>query len=99
MVNQSWPAASPESCDRKDVRVLQPGGELDLALEALGAQRAREIGVEHLERDRPVVPQILGEEDGGHAAPPELALEGVRRGKRRLRPASGGPSPHPYVLR
>ena len=64
--------------------MLQPGGELDLALEALGAERAREIGVQHLERDRPVVPQILGEEDGGHAAPPELALEGVRRGKRRL---------------
>ncbi len=63
--------------DRQDVRVLQPGGELDLALEALGAQRAREIGVQHLERDRPVVPQVLGEEDGGHAAPPELALEPV----------------------
>ena len=27
--------------DREDVRVLQPGGELDLALEALGAERAR----------------------------------------------------------
>ena len=70
--------------DREDVRVLQPGGELDLALEALGAERVSEIGVQHLERDRPVVPQVLGEEDGGHAAAPELALEGVRCGERRL---------------
>ena len=79
--------------DGEDVRVLQPGGELDLALEALGAERVGQVGVQHLERDRPVVPQVLGEEDRGHAAPPELALEGVGCGKRRLQAASGGLSP------
>jgi hypothetical protein len=36
-----------------------------------------EIGVKHFQRDRPVVPQILGEEDGGHPAPAELALEPI----------------------
>ena len=57
--------------------MLQPGGELDLALEPLGAERGGELGVEHLERDRPVVPQVLGQVDRGHAAPAELALEPV----------------------
>ena len=40
--------------------------------------------MQHLERDRPVVPQVLGEENGSHAAAPELALEGVRWGEGRL---------------
>src|SRR5439155_17435790 len=70
--------------DGEDVRVLEPGGELDLALEALGPKRTREIGVQHLERDRPVVSQVLGGEHGGHPAPPELALEGICCGEGRL---------------
>ena len=57
--------------------MLQPGGELDLAQEALGAERGGELGVEDLERDRAVVLQVLGEEDGGHAPAPELTLECV----------------------
>ena len=57
--------------------MLQPGGELDLALEPLGAERGGQLGVEHLERDRPVVPEVLGEVDRGHAAAAELALEPV----------------------
>jgi hypothetical protein len=40
--------------------------------------------MQNLEGDRPVVAQVLGEEDGGHAAAPELTLESVRRGKGRL---------------
>jgi hypothetical protein len=36
--------------------------------------------VQQLERDRPVVPQVLGEEDGRHASAPEFAHEGVRLG-------------------
>ena len=31
--------------------------------------------MEHLERDRAVVPEVAGELDGGHAAAAELALE------------------------
>ena len=59
------------------MRVLEPGGELDLAQEALGAERIGELGVEHLERDRAVVPEVLREPDRGHAAAAELALERV----------------------
>ena len=38
--------------------MLQPGGEADLALEALGSERGGELGVEHLERDRAVVLEV-----------------------------------------
>ena len=57
--------------------MLQPGGEPDLALEPLGPEGGGELGVEHLERDRAVVPEVLGEVDRGHAAAAELALERV----------------------
>ncbi len=56
--------------------------ELDLAKEALGAERAGELGVEDLEGHRPVVAEVLGEVDGGHAAAPELAVEPVAVGQR-----------------
>ena len=64
--------------------MLQPGGELDLALEALGAERGGELGMQHLERDRAVVLEVLGEVDRGHAAAAELALEAVAIGEGRL---------------
>ena len=57
--------------------MLEPGGELDLALEPLGAEGGGELGVEHLERDRPVVPEVAREIDRGHAPAAELALERV----------------------
>ena len=57
--------------------MLEPGGEADLALEALGAERGGELGEQDLERDRAVVPEVVGQVDDGHAAAPELALEGV----------------------
>jgi hypothetical protein len=76
-VNQSCPADSPESWTKKDVGVLEPGGKVDLALEALGAKCRGQVGMQHLERDRPVVLQVMGEIDRGHATAPELALEPV----------------------
>ena len=36
-------AASPGVVDRQDVGMLEPGGELDLALEALGAEAGGEL--------------------------------------------------------
>ena len=77
MVNQSWPVGLAGVVDREDVGMLEPGGEPDLALEALGAERGGELGMEHLERDRAVVPEVLGEVDRGHAPAAELALERV----------------------
>ena len=57
--------------------MLQPGGELDLALEPVGAEGGGELGMEHLERDGAVVAEVAGEVDRGHAPAAELALERV----------------------
>jgi hypothetical protein len=61
--------------------MLEPGDELDLALEALGADGGRELGVEQLQRYRPVVTDVVGEVDRGHAAPPKLTLDAVAVGQ------------------
>ncbi len=61
----------------QDVGVLEPGAELDLAEEAVGAQGSREVGMENLEGHGAVVAEVLGQVDGGHAAPTELALDAV----------------------
>ena len=57
--------------------MLQAGGESDLAEKSLGAQRRREFGMEHLEGDQPVVSEVTGAVDRGHAATPEFLLEHV----------------------
>ena len=61
--------------------MLEPGGEADLALEALGAERGGELGEQDLEGDGPVVAEVVGQVDDGHAAAAELALEGVAVGE------------------
>ena len=53
---------------------------LDLSLKAVGAKRDRQFRVQHLQRHRPVVPEIVGQIDRGHAAPAQLALEAVTLG-------------------
>ena len=63
--------------DRENVRMLQAGGGLDLALEAVGAERLGQFGMEHLEGHRPFVPEVVGQVDRGHAPAPEFALEAV----------------------
>ena len=57
--------------------MLQASGDLDLAQEAVGAERGRQLLVQQLDRDGPVMLQVLGEEDRGHAAPAELSLDRV----------------------
>ena len=52
-------------------------GHLDFTQEALGADVGGDFGLEHLERDVAVVPQVVGEEDDGHAAFAERAVDGV----------------------
>ena len=54
-----------------------PGGGLDLEAEALRAEGRTQLGVEQLQRYRALVLEILSQIDRGHAAAPELALEGV----------------------
>ena len=89
MVYQSSPAASTGVEDRENVRVVEPGGEVDLAEKPLGTQGGSQFGVEHLERDRSVVPEIAREVDRGHAAAAELALEHVAVGQGGLEPLKG----------
>ena len=60
-----------------DVGLLQPRGELDLAVEALGADVGCELGGEDFDDDEAIEPDLAGEEDARHAAAAELALDGV----------------------
>jgi hypothetical protein len=71
------PAGLAGVMDGQDVRMLQPGGQPDLPLEPLGAQRRGQLGQEDFQRDRPVVPEVLGQVDRGHAPAAELALDRV----------------------
>ena len=59
------------------MRVLELGGEVDLALEPLGAERGGELGMKDLQRDASVMPEVVRRVDGRHAAASELALEHV----------------------
>ena len=61
--------------------MLQSGGELDLALETLSAERGRDRGQEHFERDKALVLDIVGEIHRRHAASAELALDEVALGQ------------------
>ena len=61
--------------------MLQIGGRLDLGEEALAADHRGELGPQHLDRDVAVVPEVVREVDGGHAARAELALDAVAVGE------------------
>jgi len=67
--------------DRKDVRVIESGGELDFSQETLGAERMSQLGVKDFERDQPVVLEVPCEIHGGHAAAPEFTLGAIAIGK------------------
>ena len=69
--------------------MIEAGRDADLAEESLVGDRAREIGIEHLDRDVAVVLQIAREEHGRHAAMPELALDRVPPAERRLQVGRG----------
>ena len=81
MVYQSPPGGLARVVNRQDVGMLQPGGDLDLEQESLRADGGGELGVEHLEGDRPVVAEIVSQVDRGHAATAQLALEAVAIGQ------------------
>jgi hypothetical protein len=66
--------------------MLEPGGKLYFALEALGTERGCELGVKHFEGYRTVVPQVVGQEDRGHPTPPKLAFESIAVGYAMLEP-------------
>ena len=62
--------------------MVEPGGELDLAVEALGGDRGGELGGQQLERHRAGVAEVFIQVDRRHAALAELALEAVAGGER-----------------
>ena len=61
--------------------MLEPGGDFDLAGEAVRSHGHGDLGAQNLERDLAVVLDVLGEIDRGHPALPELALDGVAVGE------------------
>jgi hypothetical protein len=74
----------------EDVGVLQPGRGPDLPPEPLRAQQVGQLGVEHLERHRPLVPEVPRQVHRGHAAPAQLPLDGVTLGEHRCQAVQGG---------
>ncbi len=67
---------------RQDVRVVEAGGDLDLAEKALRADGRGQLGAQDLDRHLSPVLEVAGVKDGCHAAAAELALERVAIGQR-----------------
>ena len=65
--------------------MLQASRGADLILESAGTEHGTELGMEHFERDRTIVLEVVGEVDRGHAPAPECALELVPVGKAGLK--------------
>src|SRR5437773_2879090 len=57
--------------------VVEPGGELDLPQESFRSHCGRDLGVQHLERNRTVVPQVVGQEDRRGPPAGQLALDPI----------------------
>jgi hypothetical protein len=61
----------------QDVRMLQPGQDLDLEQEPLRSLAGHDLGAEDLDGDGPVVLAVAAEVDGRHPAVPQLPLDAV----------------------
>src|SRR5690606_7523374 len=55
----------------------QARGDLDFAKEPVDTDAPGELRPEHLERDLPAVPFVVGDEDDGHASAPDLTVDAV----------------------
>ena len=62
--------------------MIQARGQLNLSKKALAAERFGEIGMQHFDRDFPIVLEVVGQVDGGHPARAELAVEAIAIGER-----------------
>ena len=54
--------------------MLQPSHRLDFALEALGAEGVRQLRMQHFERHRAIVPEVLGQKHGRHPTTAEFSV-------------------------
>jgi len=59
----------------------QVGRGLDLAEEPLGTEGMSQFGTQHLQRDAPLVPEVLGQVHRRHPAGAKRALEAVPVGE------------------
>lgn len=57
--------------------MMQPGGDPNLPEKTLGAEPLGESGIEHLERDHPVVAEVAPEIHHGHPAVADLSFYGI----------------------
>src|SRR5439155_18125764 len=69
---------------RHDVRMIEPGGQVDLAHEPIRTELQGQLRAEHLDGDPAVVSYVVRQVDGGHATLAELELDRVAAGERRL---------------
>jgi hypothetical protein len=69
---------------RYDVRVLQLGGETDLASKAFRADTRGQLGRENLDDHLAAERGVDSDEHPRHATAAQLALEGIRVAKRGL---------------
>lgn len=70
---------------RQDVRVLELGGDGDLAPEALRPDGRGQLGVEHLERHQSAMLGVFGQIHRGHPASADLALDPIARAQSSLK--------------
>ncbi|HEX3233880.1 MAG TPA: hypothetical protein VHR41_06765 [Gemmatimonadales bacterium] len=68
--------------------MLQPGGDADLAGEALRAEGGGELRPQDLHGHLTLVLGVVGQKDRGHASLPELALHEIGRAQRLLEPVA-----------
>src|SRR2546422_5319165 len=66
--------------------MLQPSRELNLAEEARWPHCGGDLGVQHLERNLPVVLQVMGYEDRRRSPAGQLALDSIPAGDASLQP-------------
>jgi hypothetical protein len=66
--------------------MIQLRRDLDLLLKSLGADRERQLRIEHFERDLSAMPDVLRQVDGGHPATSDFAFDSVT-------PADSGAQP------
>ena len=65
------------------MRVLETGGDLDLAQEPVGAERDCKLGAQDLHGDVAIEPHIPRPVDHRHATAPDFAFDSVTPGQRR----------------
>ena len=71
----------PGIIERKNVGMMQSGGETDFSQKASRSHSSGELLANDLERHLAVMPQIFREVHGGHPARAELALDAVPIGQ------------------